>query len=145
MLSSIISRKQPAPHSNPAVDAPAPPTPYPEHPSIALLNHSLKTLLDVFPAAEIEHIRRLLSTSSEESRIYVVTEILLKSGGGGSAGASSRARGAVHQLEPWQRFRSDEYKNSVKKQLYFLPAFAYHATSSSDMYRTASPSSKSVG
>lgn len=83
----------------------------PPQANIAVLNRSLETLLAVFPAADVEQTRRLLVTSSEESRLYVVTEMLLK-GGAGSAPAA-RAR----QLEPWQQFRSDEYKMAVKRQL----------------------------
>ena len=76
------------------------------------LNQSLETLYEVFPGGDIEEIRRLLATTSEESRLYVVTEMLLK-----KRTASSSARHARAKLEPWERFRTEEYQNAVKKAL----------------------------
>jgi hypothetical protein len=53
----------------------------------------------------------LLQTSGEESRIYVVTEMLLKSGGRVGKDADRR------ELEGWEKFRTEEYKEAVRRVL----------------------------
>ncbi|KAI5777818.1 hypothetical protein EDC01DRAFT_759314 [Geopyxis carbonaria] len=78
---------------------------------IAFLNQALETLHDVFPSGEVDEFRRLLKTTPDESRLYVVTEMLLKR----YKDAGCRARAGP--LEPWERFRSDEYRAAVKKAL----------------------------
>ncbi|CCX34702.1 Similar to E3 ubiquitin-protein ligase RNF216; acc. no. P58283 [Pyronema omphalodes CBS 100304] len=82
-----------------------------ESAKVAFLNQSLETLLEVFPGGDVEEVRRLLQTSGEESRIYVVTEMLLKSGGRVGKDAETR------ELEDWEKFRTEEYKEAVRRVL----------------------------
>ncbi|KAF8243320.1 hypothetical protein K440DRAFT_664172 [Wilcoxina mikolae CBS 423.85] len=109
MLSSIMFRSKSAPPNKS-------PTPVSDattlEAKVAFLNQSLQTLHEVFPGGDIEEIRRLLTTTSEESRLYVVTEMLLKSGSRIPTGTRAQ------QLEPWEKFRSNEYQRAVKNALY---------------------------
>ena len=79
----------------------------------------IETLHQVFPRGDVEEMRRLLANTSEESRLYVVTEILLKSRHGNSSDAPVPT--SPPPLEPWEKFRSEEYKYAVKKLLFVLP------------------------
>jgi hypothetical protein len=123
MLSSIISLSKGAsrsqPPSSPYVFTPASDTTATMEAKTAELNQSLEKLHEVFPGADLGAIRMLLSKSSEESRLYVVTEMLLKQGGGSVSGDGARIARvrAGQQLERWQQFRSEEYKQAVKKAL----------------------------
>lgn len=76
------------------------------------LNEALATLADVFPNVECDEFRRMLATFSEESRVHIITEILLKRSKDG--GVPQRRVGAAGQLEPWERFRTEEYKEATK-------------------------------
>jgi hypothetical protein len=108
MLSSIMFRSKSAPPNKsptPVSDAAA------LEAKAAFLNQSLQTLHEVFPGGDIEEIRRLLTTTSEESRLYIVTEIMLKNGSRIPTGARTQ------QLKPWEKFRSNEYQKAVKKAL----------------------------
>lgn len=116
MLSSIMFRSKSA---SPSSDA-APPSADSAalQAKVAFLNQSLETLHEVFPGRDVDEIRRLLASAPDESRLYVITEMLLKSGC--RVPTSTR----VPPLEPWEKFRSAEYKNAVKKTLYALPCLA---------------------
>jgi hypothetical protein len=79
----------------------------------ASLNHCLDVLYEVFPNGDVDYFRQLLSSTSEESRLYVVAEILLK----GKKGPARRATRDAPKLEPWQKFRSMEYQQAVRTAL----------------------------
>lgn len=78
----------------------------------ASLNEALATLADVFPNVECDEFRRLLATFSEESRVHIITEMLLKRSKDG--GVPQRRVGAAGQLEPWELFRTEEYKEVTR-------------------------------
>jgi hypothetical protein len=86
-------------------------------PRTTCLNQSLETLCEVFPGGDIEEIRRLLATTEEESRLYVVTEMLLKQRTASSSSSAVAVRHGKVKLQPWEKFRTDEYQNTVKKAL----------------------------
>lgn len=79
---------------------------------IASLNEALDILADVFPNVECDEFRRMLATFSEESRVHIITELLLKRSRDG--GMPQRRVGAAGQLEPWERFRTEEYKEAAR-------------------------------
>jgi hypothetical protein len=123
MLSSILNRSKGASCSSSSSSSSNDPLPaatttitttIQDEAKTAFLNQSLDTLHEVFPGGDVEEMRRLLSTTSEESRLYVVTEILLKSRS--SSSSSSAPRPGV-TLAPWEKFRTDEYQTAVKKAL----------------------------
>lgn len=78
----------------------------------ASLNEALDTLADVFPNVECDEFRRMLATLSEESRVHIITEILLKRSKDG--GVPQRRVGTAGRLEPWERFRTEEYKEAAR-------------------------------
>jgi len=86
-------------------------------PRTTCLNRSLETLCEVFPGNDIDEIRRLLATTEEESRLYVVTEMLLKHRTASSSSSAVAVRNGKAKLQPWEKFRTDEYQNAVKKAL----------------------------
>ncbi|RPB24619.1 hypothetical protein L211DRAFT_178951 [Terfezia boudieri ATCC MYA-4762] len=75
------------------------------------LNEYLEILAQVFPEADVDDIRDRLLKSSDESRLYLVTESLLIIP---SKGARPNARAS---LEPAEKFRSQKYQTAVKKLL----------------------------
>ena len=98
------------------------------------LNISLAVLCDIFPDVRPEVFRELLLSFSDESRLYLVTEVLLR-----DKPKSVRGRWQLCQQQPKrpehnadeatvavpggqipvsERFRSSEYKNAVKAVLY---------------------------
>ena len=112
MLSSIISRSRTLPRSEVASSTTPAPGAAAVEAEIALLNNYLETLLEVFPGDDVGELRRLLATSSEESRLYVVTDILLKNS------KSRTARTRTGRLEAWEKFRSEDYRRAVRRHLY---------------------------
>ncbi|KAI5845383.1 hypothetical protein BZA05DRAFT_476551 [Tricharina praecox] len=90
--------------------------PEPE-PQTTHLNRSLETLCEVFPGGDIEDIRRLLATTEEESRLYVVTEMLLKKRTVSSAADTARRGNGKTRLQPWEKFRTEAYRGAVQKAL----------------------------
>lgn len=81
---------------------------------VAFLNQSLDTLREIFPGTAADEFRRLLLESSEESRLHVATEMLLRSSLDRSG---TYGRSGVGQLEPWEKFRSEEYQLASQKLL----------------------------
>lgn len=78
----------------------------------ASLNEALDTLADIFPNVECDEFRRMLATFSDESRVHIITEMLLKRSKDG--GVPQRRVGVAGQLEPWERFRTEEYKEAAR-------------------------------
>lgn len=116
MLSTILpsrSKTTSPSASAPVAEGDATTTDDVHDPVAAALNESLEILHDVFPTGDVDNFRQLLSTTSEESRLYVVTEILLKS----KKDSGRRPTRAGTQLEPWQKFRSTEYQQAVRTAL----------------------------
>ncbi|GIK07833.1 hypothetical protein Aspvir_003502 [Aspergillus viridinutans] len=92
------------------------------------LNNALETLARIFPDVKIEVFRELLVRFDGQSRLQVCVEQLLRhknewvagrwnvpTGTGGEAGDGDVSREHdEHVVPPEERFRSDEYKASVK-------------------------------
>lgn len=92
-----------------------PPTPAPADvdPQTAALNSALETLTEVFPHVEVDEFRHLLETLSEESRLFVITDMILRRNKDG--GVPRRRLGA--KLEGWEMFRTAAYRQAARALL----------------------------
>ncbi|TVY83588.1 E3 ubiquitin-protein ligase [Lachnellula suecica] len=105
----------------------------PEDPDLRVLNNSLAALAAIFPDVQVEVFREMLSSFEEVSRLEVVTEALMKSkmrwvrgryrvGAGKEApqGNPDEATQTASQAQVLaeEKFRSAEYKKSVKTTTY---------------------------
>ncbi|RPA87507.1 hypothetical protein BJ508DRAFT_410273 [Ascobolus immersus RN42] len=78
---------------------------------VQFLNEALNHLNDIFPDVDIDVLRQMLSTFSEESKLQIVTEALLRDDCKEAKGRRGKPR--VGPLQRWERFRSEEYKETV--------------------------------
>ncbi|KAK3648916.1 hypothetical protein LTR56_003799 [Elasticomyces elasticus] len=99
----------------------------PSEPDLRDLNIALAILVDIFPDAEPETLRAMLSSVSESSRVEIVTEQMLK-----NDAKKMRGSKVLQKLRPAEKsvkrlkialateetFRSDVYKKAVKQVLY---------------------------
>ncbi|CAJ2513545.1 Uu.00g016640.m01.CDS01 [Anthostomella pinea] len=90
-----------------------------EQPSEHLLdlNKSLETLATLFPDIQIEVFREMLSTFSEESQLFVVTDMLLKNAGTfvkGRRRTADESADEKTEISRAEAFRSPEYKAAVR-------------------------------
>src|SRR5690606_19853576 len=83
---------------------------------VQFLNEALDHLNDIFPDVDIDVLRRMLSTFSDESKLQIVTEALLRDDCKEAKGRRGKPR--VGPLQRWERFRSEEYKTTVQSLLY---------------------------
>ncbi|KAH0608545.1 uncharacterized protein H6S33_001679 [Morchella sextelata] len=82
-------------------------------PQTAALNSALETLIEVFPHVEVDEFRHLLETLSEESRLFVITDMILRRNKDG--GVPRRRIGA--KLEGWEMFRTAGYREAARALL----------------------------
>lgn len=80
------------------------------------MNEALKCLNEIFPDVEVDVLREMLTSFSEESRIQLVADALLRKDCKEAQGRRKRAR--LRKLETWEMFRGEDYKAAVKATLY---------------------------
>ncbi|KAK5699487.1 hypothetical protein LTR97_005615 [Elasticomyces elasticus] len=99
----------------------------PGEPDLRDLNVALAILVDIFPDAEPEALRAMLSSVSKSSRVEIVTEQMLKNDAKKMRGskvlqklrpAEKSVKRSKIALATEETFRSDVYKKAVKQVLY---------------------------
>ncbi|KAI0398845.1 hypothetical protein F4802DRAFT_591810 [Xylaria palmicola] len=84
---------------------------------VADLNNDLESLAALFPDVQVEVFREMLSNFSDESKLFVITDMLLKNP---ASYVKGRRRAAYHQtgrkkfVSRAEAFRTPEYKTAVR-------------------------------
>ncbi|KAI8633412.1 hypothetical protein F5Y19DRAFT_299420 [Xylariaceae sp. FL1651] len=84
---------------------------------VLVLNNDLETLASLFPDIQVEVFREMLSSFSEESKLFVITDMLLKNPAAFVKGRRQAADQCTEQktlLTKTEAFRAPEYRKAVR-------------------------------